>query len=61
MDKTLQGIIEIQNEDITLKIINQLINQVPIPDKNQKIMYYLPNNEIPLYFASNPIIYIKLT
>ena len=53
MDKTLQGIIEIQNEDITLKIINQLINQVPIPDKNQKIMYYLPNNEIPLYFASN--------
>ena len=33
-------------------MINHLINQIPVPYKNQEIMFYIPNNSIPVKILS---------
>ena len=52
MDKCLKTLISLtDNRKINL-FANYLINRIPIPFKNQEILFYIPNNPIPIKILS---------
>lgn len=52
INECLKSLISLtDNKKINL-FINHLINQIPVPYKNQEIMFYIPNNPIPIKILS---------
>ena len=55
MEKCLEEILNLHLNNKTNEIdelINHIINEIPIPSKNQKIMFYLPTISLPLELIS---------
>ena len=48
----LKTLISMSDNEKINSFINHLINQIPVPYKNQEIMFYIPNNSIPLKIFS---------
>ena len=52
MNQCLKSLILLNDNKKINLLINHLINQVPVPYKNQEIMFYIPNNPIPIKILS---------
>ena len=52
MNQCLKSLIELTDNKKINSLINHLINQIPVPYKNQEIMFYIPNNPIPIKILS---------
>ena len=48
----LKSLITISDNNKINQFINHLINQIPVPYKNQEIIFYIPNNKVPLKLLS---------
>ena len=55
MSKCLKALISISDNKKVNLLINNLINQIPVPYKNQEILFYIPNNPNPLKIFSPSI------
>ena len=52
MGECLKTLINMTDNVKVNSFINHLINQVPVPYKNQEIMFYIPNNSMPIKIFS---------
>ena len=52
MGECLKTLITLSDNEKINSFINHLINQIPVPYKNQEIMFYIPNNSIPIKLFS---------
>ena len=55
MSQCLKALMTLEDNKKTNLLINHLINQIPVPYKNQEIMFYIPKNIIPLNIFSPSI------
>ena len=56
MSQCLKTLISIRDNSKINLFINHIINQVPVPYKNQEILFYIPSNDTPLKIG-NPFNY----
>ena len=52
MNQCLKTLISLQDNQKINSFIHHLINQIPVPYKNQEILFYIPNNTKPLKIFS---------
>jgi len=52
MNECLKSLISLTDNKKINMLINHLINQIPVPYKNQEVMFYIPNNPIPVKILS---------
>ena len=52
MGECLKALLSMSDNKKINLLVNHLINQIPVPYKNQEIMFYIPNNSMPLKLYS---------